>query len=67
MEGSTGMQGFFYLNNRLCLKLRQKHSIFDEETCSKVDVQEPLAFALLEALLPAPSRSRLAKFKPLKS
>jgi len=31
-------------------KMTQKHSIFDEETCSKVDVQEPLAFALLEVL-----------------
>lgn len=29
--------------------LRQKHSIFDEETCCKVEVQEPLAVALLEA------------------
>jgi len=30
--------------------LRQKHSIFDEETCCTVDVQEPLAIALLEAM-----------------
>ena len=29
---------------------RQKHSIFDEETCCRVDVQEPLAIALLEAM-----------------
>ena len=29
--------------------LRQKHSIFDEDTCCKVEVQEPLAIALLEA------------------
>lgn len=31
-------------------KMTQKHSIFDEETCCRVDVQEPLAIALLEVL-----------------
>ena len=31
-------------------KMPQKHLIFDEETCSKVVVEGPLAFALLEAI-----------------
>lgn len=34
---------------------RQKHLIFDEDTCTKVEVEMPLAIALLEVLCQDPS------------